>query len=232
MRALLGQEVREIGTLEAARGGQAEGRPAQRLGHADPRGLGVQLRRGRQDVGPPLEQLRRQAGRDLERHLLLRQLAAARDRLRVAAEQERQRVLGLRDRPLEAGHGGGRVGLLDLGLAQVELGDDPALEALRDQARRVLPAGQRALADRRAGVEVAQELEVLARDLGDQRDRDRRGGSPLPPAGRPRRLGEAPQLAPQVDLPGDAEAQARSRSSARPRPVRTGCWGSPARRPW
>src|SRR6185437_5290301 len=90
------EEARQLAARGAEGAGQRYRRKVQRLRGADLRVGRDELLLGLHEIGTALEQRRRHAGRHRRQHELV-DAPPARDRTRMATEQQRKRVLGLRD---------------------------------------------------------------------------------------------------------------------------------------
>ena len=127
------EETRQLRTLAAKKSGQSHLREISRLGHTDP-GIGRDqaLLRG-SNVRPPLEQRRRQSGRDFRGERLIGQAAPARNMIGIFRDQQADAILGLLDLLLE--HRDRLRRRIDqlLGLAQVEQRGHAACLAGLDQ---------------------------------------------------------------------------------------------------
>ena len=200
------------GSREQVRERRAHG--AERTGDRDvriiesPRGADIGVRRnevllGLQDVRPALQQRRGQVGRYLGRDQLVEGLAA-RDRSRVAPEQDRDQVLLRCDGLFEGRNGGQRLLLLRCDLHHVGLRDDAGLESQVEDPRRFAEVAGRRLRDLELAVECAQR-DVAGRDARHQRQHHAAlrllAGVDL----RLRRFAQAPHAPEQVELPGCAE---------------------------
>src|SRR5581483_4047694 len=161
---------------------------------------GDELLFGLLDVGPPRDQRRRQPCRQFRRVRLLDERQAARDRCGIAAGEEADEVLLLRDLALERRDFCGRAVDELLGLTHVDEGGGAALLANLRQPQRLLTRRERPPRDLELGVERAQG-EVRVGHLADERRHD---GAAAPLAGeerRARRFGRAAVASPEVELP-------------------------------
>ena len=217
----LGEPMR--GGRQAHRPGERDRRIQRRLADADLRRLRGQLHLGRAHVGPAPQQL----GRHVDDHLepRLGNLRASRlhlgQRTGRPCEQHAQRVLRLAQAALELGDRRQRAQVLRTRLLHVELGLVAAAEqAFGDLQAALLQRGvlvrdaqpQLGGADRcvqAGGLRRDQHLHVVVlRDAGE--------------VGGIGRLDAAPELAPEVQLPGQVESQAagperRTRGRSLPR---------------
>ena len=156
------EEGVELRAGEAEGSGEGDAREQERLGLADVGGGGGQVLLGHADVGPAVEQLGRgQPGGDRRRQLLLVERAPARDGPRVAAQEHGELVLLQGDQALQVEDDDLDAAQLGFGLAQVELGGQAALEAVRGELHGLLPRFDGAPGDLEPAVEIAQ-LEVGA----------------------------------------------------------------------
>ena len=129
------------------------------------------------------------------------------DLARRAAEEEREGAFLAHAREAQHRHQRLAGAKVRLDLAILELGCDAGVEAKLLQVERLLPPEERALRDLDAPVEGLQR-EVAARHVGDER-----GAHGVPPRLAREELGtcrfaRAPVLAPEIDLPGEAQHQA------------------------
>jgi hypothetical protein len=115
----------------------------------------VQGRVGLGDVGSPLQQARGESGREHRQRDLLDEPTAPRNVGGVAAQQHRERVLGLGDLTLGVRHGFPRLGDQDLGLPDVDERGDAALLSHRHELQRVGPTRQGVARDLELLVEIA-----------------------------------------------------------------------------
>src|SRR5262249_7008451 len=154
-------------------------------------------------IGAPLEELRGKPRRH-RRQLELVDRFAASDRPWVAPQQDRERILQLRDLRLELRNLRRRSLVLRLGLGDVHLRDLPVLELELEELDRFAVGSERLFRDRELLVEPTQ-LNVVARDGGDQRENYAAacfiGGEKV---GK-RRLALAADAPPEVDLPACGE---------------------------
>ena len=152
------QEVREVAADGAEDARERDRGEEEGLRRADVGIRGHEQLLGREDVGAPLEERRREADRDLRRRSCSPVSGrAALDRSRGAAEQEAEGVLGDRDLLLELRdhHGGaGPVGDRAVDLEPVR---DTALQALLVELDRLLVRLDGAPGDLELEVELPQE---------------------------------------------------------------------------
>jgi hypothetical protein len=193
----------ESSVLAAAEvGGQRDARKERGPGRADVGIGGNQLLLGGADVGPPDQELRRQAGRHVDRQLPL----VERQRRRQVsgkglADQQLQRVLVERALAQRQGERGARAFEQRFRLPVVELGRRTVIEAQLDEAGRFLARRQRLLGDGDLLV-VGQQGEIGGRDAGNQADLHRlsrfRGRQVLVQ----RRLAQGADAAEEIELVG------------------------------
>ncbi len=129
---------------------------------------------------------------------------APRDGTRVAAEQDRQRTLGLRDLRLDLRDLRRRSLVLRLRLGDGHLRSLPVLELELVEAHRFAVGAERALRDRKLLVQAAQR-DVVGGNRAHQRQDHAAPGLVGGEHVRLRRLGKAPDASPEVDFPARAE---------------------------
>ena len=148
--------------------GERDAREQQRLRLADVRGGRGERLLGLANVGTPFEQIRRQPGGYGRRPLLLAHGDAAQDRSGAAADQYRQLVLLRGDQPLHVELDRLDALELRLGLPEVQLPGDAALEAVLGELHGLASRLDRVTRDLEPEVGVAQ-LEVGPGHVRDQR---------------------------------------------------------------
>ena len=172
------------------------------------------------DVGPPLQQRRGQAGRDVRRQRRERARRAG-WAAAVAPEQEVDLVLPGHDRALDLGDLGRHLAQRGLGARGLQRRGGAALEPAVEEVVGVLEGGGRAPRDLQLGVQLAQ-LEVGRGDVGHERQQDAAprllGGEVL----GARRLVQPPDAAPEVELPREADVRRPLRLGLALRGSRTG----------
>jgi hypothetical protein len=163
--------------------------------------------------GALFEQGRRQAGRYRRQGKFIDRLATG-DRTRIAADQDCQRVLVLRDLRFEQGNLRRRRFILRLRLHDVHLRHLAVLELQFEKPDRFTIGRQRLAGNLQLRVEAAQ-LQVAVGHRSDQRQDH---AAPRLVGGQQvgqRRLGLAPNAAPEVDLPARRERRLVGRARVR-----------------
>ena len=200
----LTEEVRHLRRHAAERPREADRWEEVRDGDAD---IGVrrhELLLGLAQVGPALQKLGGESGRDVRREDLVVEARPARDGAGVPPQQEAEQVLLRLDLPFEVGDGGAGGGERRRGAGGLERGGGAGFEAPAEQGVGFLERGRRPPGDLELQVELAQ-AEVGGRDVRDEGEQDPAAGLLGGQVAGERRLVQAADAAPQVDLPGEAE---------------------------
>jgi hypothetical protein len=199
------QPLRSAARAEAERAGERQRREERRGGDAD---LGVRrgdAPLGRRDVGPALEQRRRQPGRDHGELCHVARLRSNREVGRGDADQQRDRMLELRALHADVDRLRQRALQLRVGLDHVGARADPGAVAVLGQRQRFLERLRRVLEQLALRIEHAQ-LEIVRRQLRLQRE-PRRGEIACARLHRGLvRLERPAQASPQIDVPARVDA--------------------------
>ena len=203
-----GEQVIEVTAGRTEGPGQTDARKISRPSGADA-GIGRdQVLLGLADVGPSLEQGRGQAGGRC-RHLEFVDGQAARNRPGIAAQQDAQAVFLLRHRLFQGRDGS--QGLLVLGavLAEFQVGDEAAAKPFFEQVVGLLTGARRLPGDFQLPVQGAQ-VDIGGGNVAHQGEHHPAAAFLAGQQLGLGRLGQAPDAAPQVDLPAGADRRGKA----------------------
>jgi hypothetical protein len=151
-------------------------------------------------VRPALEQGRRQVRRDGQVPEHFGERPPAGDASRVPAHQHAELVFGLGDLSLQLCHARRRAGHLRFELPHIQLGNESLIKPPAREPERLPVCREGSPRDLQGEVQLA-ELEIGGGDIRHEREDDRALILSLGQEVIPRRLGRAPDPAPEIELP-------------------------------